>query len=113
MRGDEAKSGARTRKKQILRRTPPPPAVGVPPTLTFKHLRSHPRRAAFVVGHVGLNVTRRSKVTDLQHSASSHQEQTAGRNQQSQDDGEHVLTDETFSNVHLQNCGENRGKTLV
>lgn len=44
--------------------------------LTFKHLWSHPGCAAFIVGHVGLNITRGPKVTDLQHGATSHQQQT-------------------------------------
>lgn len=45
------------------------------PILALKHLGCHPRRAAFIVSHVGLNVTRSSKVTDLQHCAVSYQEE--------------------------------------
>lgn len=43
---------------------------------TFKHLGRHPSCAAFVVSHVGLNVASGSKVTDLQHSTSSYEQQT-------------------------------------
>lgn len=45
---------------------------------TFKDLWCHPRCAAFVVGHVGLNVTRSSKVTDLQDSTAGHQQEAGG-----------------------------------
>lgn len=43
---------------------------------TFKYFWGHPCSTSFVVGHVCLNVTCCSKVTNLQHSASCHQKQT-------------------------------------
>lgn len=42
----------------------------------FKYFWGHPCCTSFVVGHVCLNVTCCSKVTNLQHSASCHQKQT-------------------------------------
>lgn len=42
----------------------------------FKHLWGHPSSTSFVVGHVGLNVTRCPKVTYLQHGATGNKEQT-------------------------------------
>ena len=44
--------------------------------VTFEHLWCHPGCTAFIVSHVGLDITGCSKVTYLQHSASSYKEQT-------------------------------------
>lgn len=59
--------------------SPPPPQQPHQTLLqlTFKHLWSHPGCTALIVGHVGLNITSSSKVTYLQHSTTSHKEQTA------------------------------------
>lgn len=52
--------------------------------LAFEDLRSHPGCAAFVVGHVRLDVARRPEVADLEDGASGDQQQTAETAQRKQ-----------------------------
>lgn len=53
------------------------PGRGRGPGRTFEDLGGHPRRTAFVVCHMGLDVTGRPEVTDLQDCPSGHKQQAA------------------------------------